>query len=83
MRDWQSLSHVRWDCKYHLAVSIHRRQYSDIARPHPRRVKNRHCGAQGMTAEQVLRAAITKQIEGFSYEALAFHLIDSRTYRNF
>ncbi|HDM75272.1 MAG TPA: ISNCY family transposase [Deltaproteobacteria bacterium] len=46
-------------------------------------VKNRDCGAQGMTAEQVLRAAIIKQTEGFSYEELAFHLIDSRTYRNF
>jgi len=48
-----------------------------------RGVNNRHCGAQGMTAEQVLRAAIIKQTEGFSYEELAFHLIDSRTYRNF
>ena len=37
-------------------------------------------GAQGMTAEQVLRAAIIKQIEGFSYRALAFHLMDSRAY---
>jgi len=46
-------------------------------------VKNRDCGAQGMTAEQVLRAAIIKQTEGFSYEELAFHLVDSRTYRNF
>ncbi len=46
-------------------------------------VKNRHCGAEGMSAEQVLRAAIIKQSEGFSYEELAFHSIDSRTYRNF
>ena len=46
-------------------------------------VKNRHRGAEGMTAEQVLRAAIIKQSEGFSYEALAFHLVDSTTYRNF
>ena len=37
-------------------------------------------GAHGMTAEQVLRAAIIKQIEGFSYRALAFHLMDSRVY---
>jgi len=37
-------------------------------------------GANGMTAEQVLRAAIIKQIEGFSYRALAFHLMDSRVY---
>ena len=36
-----------------------------------------------MTAEQVLRATIIKQTEGFSYKDLAFHLIDSTTYRNF
>jgi IS5 family transposase len=46
-------------------------------------VRNRQCGAEGMTAEQVLRATIIKQAEGFSYEELAFHLVDSRTYRNF
>jgi IS5 family transposase len=46
-------------------------------------VINRHCGADGMTAEQVLRAAIIKQTEVFSYEELAFHLIDSHTYRRF
>lgn len=46
-------------------------------------VKNRNTGAEGMSAEQVLRAAIIKQTEGFSYEELAFHLMDSRTYRNF
>lgn len=46
-------------------------------------VENRNCGAAGMTAEQVLRAAIIKQSEGFSYAELAFHLIDSTTYRNF
>lgn len=40
-------------------------------------------GADGMSAEQVLRAAIVKQLEGFAYEALAFHLIDSTCYRNF
>jgi len=37
-------------------------------------------GANGMTAEQILRAAIIKQMEGFSYRALAFHLMDSRAY---
>jgi len=46
-------------------------------------IKNRTRGAEGMTAEQVLRAAIIKQTEGFSYDALAFHLSDSTTYRNF
>jgi IS5 family transposase len=40
-------------------------------------------GACGMTAEQVLRAAIIKTMRGFTYEELAFHLMDSRYYRHF
>jgi transposase, IS5 family len=36
-----------------------------------------------MSAEKVLRAAIVKQAEGFSYEDLAFHILDSRCYRHF
>lgn len=40
-------------------------------------------GRDGMTAEQVLRTAVIKQMNGFSYEELAFHLVDSSTYRSF
>jgi IS5 family transposase len=40
-------------------------------------------GRNGMTAEQVLRALVVKQMNDFSYEELAFHLADSRSYRNF
>ena len=40
-------------------------------------------GARGMSAEQVLRAAILKALFGFTYKELAFHLIDSRTLRRF
>jgi IS5 family transposase len=40
-------------------------------------------GAEGMSAEQVVRAAIVKQMEGYSYDDLAFHLIDSVCYRRF
>ncbi len=40
-------------------------------------------GARGMTAEQVLRAAIIKQMEGYSYRKLSFHVVDSRTYSRF
>lgn len=47
------------------------------------KVKNPGTGAQGMTAEQVVRAAIIKQLEQYSYEELAFHLVDSRCYRSF
>jgi IS5 family transposase len=40
-------------------------------------------GREGMTAEQVLRAFVVKQMNGYSYEELAFHLADSCTYRSF
>jgi IS5 family transposase len=40
-------------------------------------------GARGMTAEQVVRAAIVKQMFEFSYKDLAFHLIDSVSLRRF
>lgn len=40
-------------------------------------------GRDGMTAEQVLRALVVKQMNGFSYEELSFHLADSNTYRAF
>ena len=40
-------------------------------------------GACGMSADQVLRASIVKILGGYSYEELAFHLIDSCCYRNF
>lgn len=40
-------------------------------------------GRDGMAAEQVLRVGILKQATGFSYEYLAFHLLDSNTYRTF
>jgi IS5 family transposase len=40
-------------------------------------------GAEGLSAEQILRALIVKQLNGFSYRALAFHLVDSTSYRTF
>jgi transposase, IS5 family len=40
-------------------------------------------GRQGMTAEQVLRAAILKQYRELTYEELAFHLEDSDAFRTF
>jgi IS5 family transposase len=46
-------------------------------------VKHSDTGAEGMSAEQVVRAAIIKQREEFSYEELSFHIVDSRSYRNF
>ena len=40
-------------------------------------------GAKGMSADQVLRAAIIKQMFEFSYEELAFHIVDSHSIRHF
>jgi IS5 family transposase len=42
-----------------------------------------HHGREGMTAEQVLRAAIVKQSQNLTYEELAFHLGDSQAFRAF
>jgi len=40
-------------------------------------------GAEGMTAEQVLRAALLKQYRQLTYRELAFHLEDSKAFRAF
>jgi IS5 family transposase len=50
----------------------------DVTRGHKREV-----GRPGMSAEQVLRALVVKQMNGFSYEELSFHLEDSMSYRTF
>ena len=54
--------------------------YQDLC---AKRSTNTRRGARGMSAEQVLRAAILKALFGFTYKELAFHLIDSRTLRWF
>jgi len=53
--------------------------HQDLCRGHALR----ETGAYGMSAEKVLRAAIVKQMFGFSYELLPFHLADSNSLRGF
>lgn len=48
-----------------------------------RGLKNPQTGARGMSGDQVLRVLLVKQMNGFSYEELHFHLIDSASYRTF
>lgn len=55
------------------------RVHADLVRPGAKP----GTGRKGLTAEQVLRAALIKQMNGFSYEQLAFHLADSSSYRWF
>ncbi len=45
--------------------------------------KARRSGARGMTADQVVRAAIVKQMFTFTYKELAFHIVDSNSLRRF
>lgn len=70
------------------------RQMSDILDALPQAVELVHAdvvapgttpnkGRKGMTAEQILRALVIKQMNGFSYDELAFHLADSNSYRWF
>ena len=40
-------------------------------------------GREGLSGEQVLRALVIKQLNGFSYRELSFHLADSATYGKF
>jgi len=44
---------------------------------------SRRTGAKGMSADQVLRCAVIKTLFSFSYEDLAFHIVDSQSIRWF
>ncbi len=44
-------------------------------------LSNPETGAPGMTGDQVFRALLIKQMNGYSYDELSFHLADSVSYR--
>lgn len=46
-------------------------------------LKSKTSGAKGMTAEQVLRAAILKQSNGWTYRELEFQIVDSQITKSF
>jgi transposase, IS5 family len=56
--------------------------HQDLVRSDGRQVSEQR-GREGMSGEQVLRVIVVKQIGGFSYDELAFHLADSISYRAF
>lgn len=45
--------------------------------------KNPRTGRPGLTGEQTLRLLVVRQLTGWTYAELAFHLADSATYRAF
>lgn len=54
-----------------------------VAKSLVRGTQGKRAGRAGMSGEQVLRCTILKQMLSWSYAALAFHLVDSPTYRAF
>lgn len=62
-----------------LGTEVLNRVHEDLIRG----VSNPKKGRIGMSAEQVVRAVVIKQMNGFSYERLEFHLADSTCYRTF
>jgi IS5 family transposase len=54
-----------------------------IARDLVKGTKATRAGRAGLSGEQVLRAALLKQMHSWSYDDLAFHLSDSPTFRGF
>jgi transposase, IS5 family len=45
--------------------------------------KNARTGRRGLTGEQTVRVLVVRQLTGWTYAELAFHLADSATYRAF
>ncbi len=73
-------------------IGIELQKMADILDRHPEFLVLAHAdltsskkdtGSGGMSSEQVLRAAIIKNIRELSYEQLAFNIIDSNTTRSF
>jgi transposase, IS5 family len=59
------------------------RVFALVAQDLVRGLRNPDKGAPGLTGEQVLRILIAKQLNGWSYDDLSFHLADSTSYRSF
>lgn len=73
-KDLQTISRIL-DENPAMAVAISQDLVLQVANP--------ESGSPGMNGDQVLRALILKQMKGFSYEELHFHLLDASTYRTF
>jgi IS5 family transposase len=67
----------------HQTLAANPRITRRVAQDLVRGVAHPQTGAPGMSADQVLRCLLIKQMHDFSYEDLAFHLDDSATYRSF
>jgi IS5 family transposase len=76
-------SHSRELAKISQILSLHPAIAELVGQDLVRGLSCAHTGARGMSGDQVLRVLLLKQMNGFSYRELEFHLADSVTYRTF
>ena len=82
-RPWIEHSHAEELAKISQILTLHPGMSELVEQDLVRGLKRPETGARGMSGDQVLRALLVKQMNGFSYRELEFHLADSVTYRTF
>ena len=82
-RPWIEHSHAEELGKVSQILDGHPGMAELIEQDLVRGVRHPEWGAQGMSGDQVLRVLLLKQMNGFSYAELAFHVADSVSYRTF
>ena len=82
-RPWIDHSHAAELAKMSQILDSHPGIAELIEQDLVRGVRHPERGARGMSGDQVLRALLLKQMNGFSYAELSFHVADSVSYRTF
>ena len=68
MHDWKSLSHVRWDCKYHVSVYPEISKTSNVRKTTN---KNRRDSARFVSAERI--GVVGRPCEARAYPSMLEH----------
>ena len=82
-RPWIEHSHAEELAKMSEILDRHPGMAELIGQDLVRGVGHPERGARGMSGDQVLRVLLLKQMNGFSYAELSFHVADSVSYRTF
>jgi len=82
-RPWIEHSHATELAKMSQILTLHPGMAELVEQDLVRGLKRPQTGARGMSGEQVLRVLLLKQMNGFSYAELGFHMADSVSYRSF
>lgn len=82
-RPWIEHSHAAELAKISQILTLHPGMAELVEQDLVRGLKRPDTGARGMSGDQVLRILLLKQMNGFSYAELEFHVADSVSYRTF